>query len=361
MLNLPAVRSKLHYLLDNVVKRASGPGVPLIQIAKTNGKLIDDSRELIIDAVIFRLQQLGLKDLTTETPQELILQYLASPVRFFIKNEPHSKKKFRTCRYRLISNIDLIDLLIEKLLFDGQNKAEIANWTECPSAPGINLSGDAALEGFAGRILRISDNLADAASADITGFDWSVKEWELLMDGRVRARLMGAKPGSWLYRVIMNRIYVLCRPLYVLPDGQLLTQTQPGVQKSGSNNTSSTNSRIRVALAYLVGAKWAVAMGDDCLEQAVENAEDLYAKYGHTLKMYEHCKGYFLFCSMIFNCDAAGLIHPEDGTKTLYRLLEQKELDRPLYEQFQREMRNHPRLSEFNAVIDEVFSPDFTI
>lgn len=318
-------------------------------------------RELVADAVIERLTVLGQKRFSTETPKDLILGNAASPVRFFVKSEPHSQSKFKTKRWRLISNIDLVDLLIEKLLFDVQNKTEIANWMDVPSAPGIDLSSDRALQNFGGRILRLSNNLENAASGDVEGFDWSVKEWELQLDASVRARLMGCISGSWLDNVIYNRVYCLCRPLYVLPDGKLVVQREPGVQKSGSNNTSSTNSRIRVALALLIGAKWAVAMGDDCLEDFVKDAKEKYKSYGHPLKMYEKSVDTFTFCSMLFDV-GNHLIHPEDGTKTLFRMLEQSGDEEITMhrEQFARELRNHPRLSEFLAIVDEVFSPEIS-
>lgn len=321
--------------------------------------LIDSDAPLIVDAVVERLRALGQAPLESETPQECVLRNMSSPIRFFVKNEPHGAKKFATSRWRLISNIDLIDLLVEKLLFDKQNKAEIQSWQTNPSAPGINLSGDKELNAFAFRVSDLSDGLRTAASADVTGFDWSVKEWELQLDARVRMRLMGCDPQSWLGTVITNRIYCLSRPLYVMPNGELLIQVHPGVQKSGSNNTSSTNSRIRVALAYLVGADWAIAMGDDCVEQFVEGAEERYAALGHPLKMYEQCEDSFTFCSMLFD-GRSGLIHPEDGTKALFNLLEQvKDLDVHL-DEFSREMRNHPRLAEFMSIAETALARKYT-
>jgi hypothetical protein len=182
------------------------------------------------------------------------------------------------------------------------------------------------------------------AEADVTGWDWSVQEWELMFDAECRADLCGA--SDYTRKLFMNRERVVCNSVYALPDGTLLELLHPGVQPSGRYNTSSTNSRLRVIVAWLAGAEWAIAMGDDCLEDPVPDAEEKYLKLGHPLKFYA-IKGIddgFSFCSQVFH---RKVVYPEDGTKTLYNLIEQKEITDELLFQFSMELRNSPRLAEF--------------
>jgi len=273
------------------------------------------------------------------SPAELVGKGMTDPVRLFVKGEPHPQKKILTKRWRLIMAISIVDQLVERILSDAQNKAEINDWKECPSTPGISLTDDAELKEFYDKIQSQSGEIAEA---DVTGWDWSVKEWELHLEADMRADLCDA--DDWLRRIFHNREHCVANALYCLPDGRLIEKIVPGVQCSGRYNTSSTNSRLRVAVAAFCGAGWAFAMGDDCVEEYQEDAEKLYLALGHPLKMYNKRSDEFEFCSNVFTKD---LVYPSDGTKTLYNLIEQKNIDAMLMNQFQMEMRHHPRREEF--------------
>lgn len=282
------------------------------------------------------------------TPQQLVELGLTDPVRVFVKDEFHSTRKVEQERWRLIFAVSLHDQLIERLLCGDQNDLEIANWMSHPSAPGLGLSDDQQLSALYARVMEAKgeDPLAEA---DVTGWDWSVQKWELLKEAEFRARLGSfSKTAAHCLTV---RSHCLCESVYAMPDGSLLELLFGGVQKSGCYNTSSTNSRLRVFVAFLVGAQWAIAMGDDCLEQFVENAREKYAALGHPLKMYVEKDSDFEFCSTLFSSKGAW---PVDGTKTLCKLLEQKHITTELLLQFKREMRNHPRKLEYFASAERV-------
>jgi len=351
-MDFAVITKRINWLLDKAVVQDSKPGIPYARKYRDNAHFIKEDRELIIELVIDRLKRLALSDLESEDPVQLVQEGLVDPVRLFVKNEPHSERKRRENRWRLISGVSLIDQLVERLLFSAQNKTEIQTWMSHPSAPGLGLSDDNQL---ADLYLRIQALIGDgqAAEADITGFDWSVKAWELMLDADVRCDLMSA--SALTRRLVRNRVFCLCRTVYGLPSGRLLAQIEPGVQLSGSFNTSSTNSRIRVMIAYFIGALWAVAMGDDCVEDFVDNAEAKYLELGHPCKMYNarDAASGFEFCSQLFTELGA---HPVDGTKTLYRLLEQKKITPELIYQFMGEMRNHPRLDEFQDSYNRVIA-----
>jgi hypothetical protein len=109
--------------------------------------------------------------------------------------------------------------------------------------------------------------------------------------------------------------------------------------KSGRYVTSSSNSRIRVLAAQLVGASWCYAMGDDSLEQAIDRDEAFrrYAAIGCTLKDYRVCDKTFEFCSHRYD---RGVAEPVAIGKTLFRLLCQHEPSVELHEQFLFEARH---------------------
>ena len=95
-------------------------------------------------------------------------------------------------------------------------------------------------------------------------------------------------------------------------------------------------------LAWLIGADWAYAMGDDCLEQYTPDAAAKYEQYGHKLKFYEQCQNSFSFCSQMWS--KSGAI-PEDFTKSLYKLLSNKEVQPNQMDGFLHNMRNIPELA----------------
>lgn len=324
--------------------------MPWTKLSSDNEQFVQEHLPLIKRAVLERLKlylTIPLDEILAMGPQQLVEAGIADPLRQFVKGEPHSTRKVKAQRHRLISAVSLIDQIIERLLCTNQNKLEIANWMDCPSAPGLGLSDDAQLKQLYEQIMDISGG--SLAEADVTGWDWSVQKWELMAEAELRIKL-----GSFTAtarKCIRVRYHCLCESVYAMPDGSLVELIHGGVQVSGCFNTSSTNSRLRVLVAYLVGAEWAKAMGDDCVEDPVEEAEEKYAELGHSLKMYQRRKDQFEFCSMIFSEEGAW---PVDGTKTLFNLLEQKLITPELLYQFRQEMRNHPRREEFLASAERV-------
>lgn len=328
------------YMEHDVVKTAN-PGFPLASLFATNQKVVEHlGMEFLIDVVLERMEKLLRTDITDMSPVELVKQGLCDPIRAFVKNESHPLTKQLTNRWRIISSVSIVDQLIDRLLHTTQNKVEIALWQFIPSAPGLGLSSDADGKKLIKRIERLAKD-GDVALSDVSGFDWSVQEWEILLDARARCELQAAPPAN--RDLIMKRANCLCTSLWVAPDGVIFAQTFKGVVKSGTYNTSSTNSRIRAIMAWLAGALWAVTMGDDCVEEPSSDAERVYKELGHPLRKYEI--GYnFDFCSFDFDREA-GTFKPSDPTKTLHTLLaKEKEgvFDLQALQSFIGHVRNHP-------------------
>nr|AEI55852.1 P1-P2 fusion protein [Brassica yellows virus] len=303
----------------------AGIGVPYIAYGKpTHRGWVEDPKHLPVLAQLtfIRLQKMLEVNFEDMGPEELIQNGLCDPIRLFVKGEPHKQAKLDEGRYRLIMSVSLVDQLVARVLFQNQNKREIALWRAIPSKPGFGLSTDEQVLDFVKGLARqvgtttseVVTNWKDYLTpTDCSGFDWSVADWMLQDDMIVRNRLtIDLNPvterlrSCWL-RCISNS--VLC-----LSDGTLLAQTHPGVQKSGSYNTSSSNSRIRVMAAFHTGAAWAMAMGDDALES---NPADLaaYKRLGFKVEV----SGQLEFCSHIFR--APDLALPVNEDKMIYKLI----------------------------------------
>lgn len=328
------------------VKREASPGVPFAALAVTNGALFDNATNTVLNCAYERLKLLaGKADITKASAVDLVELGYCDPVRLFVKQEPHSRRKMRQRRYRLISSVSVVDQIIERLLFGPQNRLEIALWSSIPSKPGMGLS----LQYQAQELysdLRLKHSKQKAACADISGFDWSVQEWEFEAELYMRLKLMEPSllGNPALERAIRNRFACFSLSVFQLSDGTLIAQTIPGIMKSGSYLTSSMNSRIRCLMAELIGSPWCIAMGDDSVEGYVENAPAKYATLGHSCKEYSLCPVTLEgdlesveFCSHYIGQKGAHLL---TWPKTLFRYLSTKS---PHFEELRAELGTCPQ------------------
>nr|APP90904.1 RdRp polyprotein [Soybean yellow common mosaic virus] len=323
------------------INEKASPGVPLARLASTNKDIIRKHLQFVALCVTERLFLLSeVEGLENITPVEMVELGLCDPVRLFVKQEPHASRKVKEGRFRLISSVSLVDQLVERMLFGKQNQLEIAEWENIPSKPGMGLS----LERQARSLfddLRIKHSRCPAAEADISGFDWSVQDWELWADVEMRIVLGGF--GDKLSRAARNRFSCFMNSVFQLSDGTLIEQQQPGIMKSGSYCTSSTNSRIRCLMAELIGSPWCIAMGDDSVEGWVENAKDKYKELGHVCKDYKPCQTdiegslYEVeFCSHVVRQGRCWL---NSWPKTLFKYLSEGKW---FYEDLERELWSSP-------------------
>jgi hypothetical protein len=209
------------------------------------------------------------------SPEELVQRGYCDPIRLFVKNEPHSSKKIREKKFRLIMSVSLCDQLVERVLNQHLNKAEIAVWADLPVCPGQSLAG-ATAETLVEKLRRVPN----PHSTDVSGWDWSVTDMELIADAQRRAFFLKASPEH--ARALIVRAMALSRSVLSLSNGTMYAQSVPGIQKSGSYNTSSGNSWIRVYASWMSGASAVVAMGDDCVDDGVNDSR--MEELGHPIK-----------------------------------------------------------------------------
>lgn len=300
-----------------------------------------------------RLTLLSRRDARGEklTAIELVREGFCDPVRLFVKNEPHRKVKLAANRQRLISSVSLIDQLVERVVGRLQNMSEISCWQQIPSKVGLGLDDPGV------RVLweevKAQASHRNVGYSDMKGWDWSVQSWEF--DNEVLARLVlnGSQFESLYGRILRNRMYCLSLSVFATSDGELIAQAERGVMKSGSYWTSSTNSRVRNMAAWLIGALWAMAQGDDAAEHIVPDAFAKYYELGHNLKELApvvdplgSCG--FEFCSTWM---AQGKGYPTSWAKIMYRLLHKKPGDEVALAEAMELIRHHPEKEAFRSLL----------
>lgn len=344
-------------ILRRDVVMKSSPGVPLVSLGRENSAVLAQHEPLVLYAVVERIRMYLLGLWRGLTPRQLVEQGFCDPIRVFVKQEPHKGEKVRNRRFRLICSVSLVDQIVERVVSGIQNRAEIRSWFAIPSVPGIGFSDEQIQVVWS----IISPHLKNAVQTDVEGWDWSVQNWELGGNAEMQIRLAGASTNSAYAEITRARAYCLSNSVFSLSDGTLIAQLDSGIQKSGSYTTSSGNSRMRVAAAYLCGSTWARAMGDDCIEVCDPTVDgmvirDRYLAIGHRMKAYEPCKpDSFEFCSSVFSHSGhQAIAEPENWSRTFYRLLNQKVGHAAVLTQFQYEMRHSKFLQSCLEVLFRV-------
>lgn len=347
--NCSRLDKEIDVLIGDLKGRAN-PGMPWLLLERTNRALIGVYGGVLRDAVrerILLLTGISPKELEKLTAENLVQCGYVDVVRVFIKGEPHPIAKLLAGRHRIICNVSVLDQLVTRFFAKRQNEAEIKNWTMYPSKPGIGFSDEDIV-----LIWQQIQDLGLVCATDIKAWDWTIQESELMGEAECRIDLMN-NAGPLMKRLVRNAIRCMALSVFQTSDGKLWAQRFPGVMKSGSYITSSSNSRIRAFLAFGRGAE-AMAMGDDCLEQMCDAAKhdvvSYYEERGHPVKLFEDFDtGNLEFCSMEFlmeNNQPVG--RPVSWVKTLYKLLYAKptseEDEHARMIQFKYELRHSPYL-----------------
>jgi len=321
----------------------TSPGFPWVQLGcATVGHVLEKYPqqlcEVVRESLLARLR-LSLDEARAMTPSQLAKCSYRAVVRVFIKKEPHSLRKLAVGRYRLIMNSGLSDILVDRIALEALANAEVDDWATLPSKPGMGLDDQSILE------LQGGVPKGKVLSSDAKAFDFHVSEWSMDAAASVEIRQYRVREDSDLARLIRASVVATCRKVFQLSTGHLFEQVEPGIQETGSRMTACRNSKIRVLLAYLAGAEWCCAMGDDALEQWLNGLFDPqgnYKEFGHEMEVAELPDGVlYEFCSHHFT--EQGQAIPLNWAKTFYRLLGHSP-DRLLLRQYAYEMRASPML-----------------
>jgi len=349
-----------------VMKRDSTCGIPYMNLVnpRVNGELVDQFPDMMVNLAYDRLELLAKVELRGMSALEMVRIGATDPKRVFVKNEPHTSAKAAEDRWRLIKNLSFVDQLVERVCYGPQNQEEIDQWINIPSSPGIGFDDDSQLE-----LLELAMPIEPGypvAETDISAWDWSVKPWLFRAEAEMRISLCSDNSPEF-NRIVRNLVEATLLTLSVLSDGTIVEQLKPGGMPSGSYCTSSSNSRMRVLLAYLVADSAGLgrdplvrAMGDDCIEEPIPGAQDRYNQLGFLTKLYSVNTTGFEFCSHYFQVSQFedGELHygygiPRNWSRTLYRLID-KPYSQEFYEQFCSEMRHHPHLDVMIRILQAI-------
>lgn len=299
------------------LKRDASPGFPLAYTFSTNRDLIDAKGEdYLVELVLARLKVIDetpWEAFETWSPTECVDAFLCDPIRLFVKNEVHSTKKVEEGRMRLIMSVSVVDQLVERVLNARQNHAEAEHWEFLSSKPGMGLHDEG--------LLQLEDNfnqMQNPTGTDARGWDMAIPQWKLDSDATRRAEAAGCHDPHSMWH---KRARLLGFAVFVLSSGALFEQRVRAFQKSGSYNTSSSNSAMRTTDAALITPadfKMRVcAMGDDCVEDTgwipthvrdpCKYLQEQYASVGTDIKEVERFSelGFIEFCAYQFMLDGS--------------------------------------------------------
>lgn len=336
----------------NSLNADANPGYPYSKLASTKGELVLRYGDFIREVVETRIRDLLEWDGIASTPQKLVENNLCDPIRVFIKNEPHKTTKVAEGRLRLISNVSIVDEIIDRLVSQPQVEAEIANYSTIPAKAGLGFT-DAMTQEFYNSLPKD----LELASSDVSAWDWRFQSWMFAACLELDVRLCKRPTHEW-EKLLHNRTMCLSFKHFMTSDGQAYSQVRPGIQASGSYRTTSWNCKARVMSAYWVGARWAIAMGDDAIEEYEPDHQRQYRKIGVVVtdyltssEMLENSGVEYEFCSHHYHPDRAV---PLNWVKRLFNLLQHRKSEE-LLQQFLFESRHDPNLAHCQEIIDQVW------
>lgn len=285
--HLPGNFLEKSHFIEVVMKldRTSSPGLPLCHDYPTIG------------AYLYRDENINLLNL-----QKLwmdVCNYIdgvdeAYPLRVFVKGEPLKNAKFNEGRFRLITAVSLVNMVVDQMLFSTQNDKEVTLFDQIPVMPGWSTT-------YGG--WKCIDS--QAVGLDRKAWDYSVPAWLLAADLSLREQLCVNASNQWKQLATRRYDDLYSSARLQLSDGAIFTQQFGGVVKSGAVNTIASNSHMQLILhaytALMVGSPlgtYFVAMGDDTLQ----SSDSLTTEYVEYLSKIVNLKEPAIgeFCSMQF-------------------------------------------------------------
>lgn len=363
-------RLGLEQILFYDVSGDSTPGPPWNFNCGNNRDALLTYGKFIRQCVLYRLWLLCQKEMWHEwqDPMSLVEDYFADPTPIFVKGEPTSLTKVLANRSRPISAMTLIDQLVQRILHRWLNGLEITQWSTCPSKPGIGGSDD--------HNTRFYDSLQQftgthVVHSDLSQYDYTLQYHEIMADAVIRIEKYQLPHDSIMARAILNCAHVMCQSPFLNCNGDIICYSVPGVQRTGSYNTASTNSRVRVLIALNCGAQDAMCMGDDAVESyAFETRRDGLTSHiqaeveaqGHVWKegdfgVSDDHVGHIEFCGLFFRDSSRG--EPTHVAKMLARYFRtpiEHRTDPNTITQFLYECRNAPDLELVRQVLQQAVS-----
>jgi hypothetical protein len=296
-------------------KKTANPGFPLCADFKDIWAAWETSSDSIIELVWQRLNlylNTDHDDVKGADPRDLVLQNYTDLVRIMIKDEPHSEEKIVNKRFRVIYNVSLPNVLVEKILNSTLTSAEMASYNTIPAKVGCPLgtvNGDRVVFEW---LNKADDKPGATIGSDAEGWDAQFQRFFHYLNAEFTAgQLDGPEHQRMaIRRMLFNRAECMIKHLLVAPDGTIVLPLDEyqGGQDSGTYTTTPANNRMRAFSSwYLAPDKtgWScITMGDDCVERTTLDPNDFVSSYqqvlGIKLKKPELDVENVEFCSRVF-------------------------------------------------------------
>ena len=240
---------------------AATPGIPFNRVYPTNKDLFKFDG---IRCCPYRLEMMW------QHVSAAVRSLEWQPFKLLIKDEPLPVQKLEVGRFRLLFVGSVVDQIVDHMLYDDFNNAEIETFSSHPTKAGW-------VPQFGG-YTQLRQAYRDPYSLDKSLWDWTAPGWVFDVEKEFRSMTVRADP-EW-ERVHASRFeYCFERAKIVFTDGTIVEQTTPGLMKSGLLNTISVNSRAQLMLHLLASrrsnqpAARLDALGDDTLQEGKPTEE----------------------------------------------------------------------------------------
>lgn len=363
--------SHLIVLMKHVNMKAS-PGFPLGLLFPTNKQLVETppAFRYVIDLARWRVRALSridpkwLEAKLAEDPTWAIRMNLCDPIRNFVKKEPHSGKKRKERRWRLINSLSITDQLVERMLFTTQDQAEINIWQHIPSKSGMGLNDESVTE-----LLKYAADMGLTVSNDVKGWDMNAPDQLIRMDAKARIRLNTSGDAAWA-NAVMSVTTLHSHRVLMLTDGRCYKRSILGGQASGRKVTSSSNGRARGFIDILMSMELGyvpafMTQGDDNVARIPESVSldtlqrRVKERFNVTMTDVVRDESKIYFCSQeMFWEDGEVRCIPQTPQKQLVRMLmatSDDNAEEGLYS-LELNLRHHPQLDVYLAAARAVLA-----
>lgn len=260
-------------------------------------------------------------------------RYVGRPIKIFQKREPHSISKAQLKRWRLIWGVDLIDRIVDELLYENMLSTAIDNHEKSPLKAGMSFL----LGGVDKLVQKHNSILKPWKSFDSKQHDMTTPGWALETVWNLNTRLCNQTHLSYnRWRALSwKREQSVLYGSFVLSNGQVMYKTKPGIQPSGRFTTIDSNSKLVLLYRILYDIERdlvssgdeSVCMGDDTVLAGVdEGILDFLSDFGITWTVESQPEDTKFdqqnFCSVTFHKTGSGTYVPIplNWKKNLFKL-----------------------------------------
>lgn len=219
------------------------------------------------------------RELVTARVSDLLAgRAVADDIKVFVKPEPHSEKKMKEGRYRLISAVSMVDTMVDRIIFGDLTDRVLDSVGLTP----VMIGWTPIMGGY--RLLR-RKLPSRVVCIDKSSWDWTVPYWMTRLWLDIILGLCNESPPWWQLLVKKRFEALFETAVFQFSDGTRVFQEVKGIMKSGCYLTIVLNSIGQLLLHYMVADELGIdadetepiCMGDDTVQRVVPDLEQYVA------------------------------------------------------------------------------------